>query len=202
MTTGNHLPASTYGLEFSKTAEKYNVEYASGKVNGSNFPHHEVRSLPGYLERNTPGLSGSDVTKELARHLTEYAESHGVPLLIGQRDTAMYLWAQASRDMLAWDEIFNVVRAAKKRDRHPRIAHYFGYGKIIGAKGTARERKLMKMIRYITQEGECAGCRPEFRFDDLTLDRIKPGKENGTYNLRNVQLMCQPCNNHKGDNYG
>ena len=29
------------------TAEKYNVEYASGKVTGSSFPYHEVHSLPG-----------------------------------------------------------------------------------------------------------------------------------------------------------
>ena len=61
---------------FAITAEKYNAEYASGKVTGSKFPHHEVRRLPGYAERNTPGLTRSDVTKELARHLTEYAERH------------------------------------------------------------------------------------------------------------------------------
>ena len=201
MTTRDHLQAPTCERAFPTTAEKYNAEYASGKINGSNFPYHEVRSLPGYLERNTPGLTGSDVTKELARHLTEYAERHGCPLSYRQRHTAIYLWAQASRDMLAWDEIFNIVRAARKRDRYQGIAHHFGYGQVIGTKGTARDRKLMKMIRYITQEGECTGCRVEFQFSDLTLDRIKPGKANGAYNLRNVQLMCQRCNNRKGDRY-
>ena len=57
----------------------------------------------------------------------------------------------------------------------------------------------MKLVRYVTQEGECSGCLKEFRFDQLTLDRIMPGKVNGTYELSNVQLMCQPCNNRKGD---
>ena len=43
---------------FAITAEKYNAEYASGKVTGSKFPHHEVRRLPGYAERNTPRSHG------------------------------------------------------------------------------------------------------------------------------------------------
>ncbi|MDE2787657.1 MAG: HNH endonuclease [Chloroflexota bacterium] len=202
MNSRNNPPASPHERPFSTTAEKYNAEYASGKVTGSNFPHHEVRSLPGYVERNTPGLTGSDVTKELARHLTEYAERHGCPLPYEQRDIAFYLWLQASRSMLAWDEIFNVVRATRKRYGLQPIAHYFGYRSIIMRKaGRARDRKLIKLIRYISQEGECNGCRLEFPFNDLTLDRIRPGKANGAYNLANVQLMCQPCNNDKGDSY-
>ena len=47
------------------TAEKYNVEYASGKVTESSFPYHEVHSLPGYIKRNTPGLAAVDVTNVL-----------------------------------------------------------------------------------------------------------------------------------------
>ena len=70
-------PKATSERPFAIIAEKYNAEYASGKVTGSKFPHHEVRDLPGYAERNTPGLTGSDVTKDLARHLTEYADRHG-----------------------------------------------------------------------------------------------------------------------------
>ena len=105
---------------------------------------------------------------------------------------------QTSRGMLAWDEILRAVRATKKRDRHKPIAHYFGYCPIIGKKGSAKDKRLIKLVRYVTQEGQCAGCRTEFRFDDLTLDRILPGKAKGTYELPNVQLMCQPCNNSKG----
>ena len=47
---------------FATTGEKYSTEYANGKVTGSNFPHYEIQSLPGYSERGTPSLSGSDVT--------------------------------------------------------------------------------------------------------------------------------------------
>ena len=65
---------------FITTAEKYNTEPASGKVTGSNFPYREVQSLPGYAERRTPSLSGSDVTKELVRYLAEHAEIKDCPL--------------------------------------------------------------------------------------------------------------------------
>ena len=202
MTVTTDLQTEAAERPFATTAEKYNAEYASGKVTGSSFPYHEVHSLPGYIKRNTPGLAAVDVTNVLARHLVEYAERYGCKLPYQQREISHYLWIQADCGMLAWEEILEVVRATTKRDRHQPITHYFGYRAIVKKKGTARDKKLIKLIRYITQEGECAGCRTEFRFDDLTLDRIKPGKANGTYNLRNVQLMCQPCNHHKGASYG
>ena len=195
------LPKTNAERPFATTAEKYNAEYASGKVTGSNFPFHEVRNLPGYAERTTPSLAGSDVVKELSSHLVEYAERNDCPLPHAQRDVAIYLWTQASRRMLEWQEILHAVRATRKKDRNQRIAHYFGYRAMMRKQGRARERKLIKFIRYITQEGECAGCGEEFPFDNLTLDRIQPGSANGTYNLPNVQLMCWPCNNHKGASY-
>ena len=104
--------------------------------------------------------------------------------------------------MLAWNEVLNVVRSNWKRDHHQQISHYFGYCEVVGPKGVARYKKLFKLIRYITQEGTCAGCQTEFQFSDLTLDRIKPGKLDGAYELSNVQLMCGFCNNViKGANY-
>ena len=191
----------TAGQPFATTAEKYNTECASREVTGSNFPHNEVVSLPGYTERGTPGLSGSDVTRELARHLAAYGARKICPLPYSQRDIAWYLWLQASRGMLAWGEILKVVRSTKKRDRQKPIAHYYGYRDILNTKGSARDKKLIKLFRYVTQEGECPGCRKEFPSDDLTLDRILPGKIGGLYELRNVQLMCQPCNNGKRASY-
>ena len=186
---------------FAATAERYNIEHASGKVKGSNFPHHEVRGLPGYSERDRPGLTAADVTNELARYLAEYAKQKGSPLPYQQRGMSHYLWLQASRRMLAWEEILSVVQATKKRERCQPIAHYFGYCQILGKKGTTRVKKRIKLVRYIAQEGECAGCGDEFQFSDLTLDRIKPGKAKGEYELSNVQLMCQPCNDSKGASY-
>lgn len=198
----NVSTTSTEEQPFATTREKCKIEMANGKVKGTNFPYHMVRNLPGYQERDKPGLAAVDVTNELARHLTEYAQQKGCPLPYRRRDISHYLWMQASRRMLDWDEILSVVRAAQRRGRDKPIAHYFGYRVMIEAKGTARDKKLIKLVRYVLQEGECIGCGNEFGFDDLTLDRILPGKANGAYELLNVQLMCEPCNNLKGDCYG
>ncbi|MDE2715712.1 MAG: HNH endonuclease [Chloroflexota bacterium] len=197
MTVTRYTQTSAEERPFASTAEKYNSEHASSKVTVSNFPYDEIQGLPGYSERGTPGLTGSDVAKELAKHLTDYAAEKGCPLLYRQRDIAHYLWMQASRGMLEWKEILSVVRANRKRDHHQRIAHYFGYCEVMDQKGSARDKRLIKLTRYITQEGVCAGCQTEFQFSDLTLDRIIPGKRDGKYELRNVQLMCGFCNNAK-----
>ena len=186
---------------FAATIEKYNAEHASGKVTGTNFPYHEIQSLPGYSERQRPGLTASDVARELANHLADYSESHGCPLQYQQREVAHYLWLQASRGVLPWDEVLSIVRANRKRDGHPQIAHYFGYCEVVGPDGSAKYKKLIKLIRYIMQEGVCAGCQVEFQFSDLTVDRIKPGALGGEYVISNVQLMCQPCNDEKGAKY-
>ena len=63
---------------FAATIEKYNIEHAHGKVTVSNFPYHVIQSLPGYTERDTPGLTASDLTRELARYLAEYAARQGL----------------------------------------------------------------------------------------------------------------------------
>ncbi len=186
---------------FAATIEKYNAEYASSKVTGSNFPYHKIQRLSGYSERHTPGLAAIDLTNQLAKHLVEYAENEGCPLPYQRRDISQYVWLQASRGMLDWDEVISIVRANRKRDGHHQISHYFGYCEVVEPKGTAKYKKLIKLIRYITQEGECAGCQKELQFSDLTRDRIRPGALDGEYKLLNVQLMCKHCNNEKGASF-
>ena len=186
---------------FTATAEKYEEEYASGKVTGSNFPYREVQRLPGYSERSTPGLSAVNVTNFLAEQLADYSKRSGCPLRFERRDVSKYLWMQASRHMLPWNDVLGVVRVNWKKDQHKQTSHYFGYREVVGANGKAKGKKLLKLIRYITQEGLCTGCQSEFHFSDLTLDRIKPGELGGAYELPNVQLMCGRCNNSKGASY-
>ena len=197
----NHLLPPTSKRPFATTAGRYNDEQASGNVKGSNFPYHEVRSVPGYSERDKPGLTAAGVTNELARCLAEFAKQQGSPLPYQQRDISHYLWLQASRRMLAWEVILRVVRWARKTGSRPPVAHYFGYWHILGKEGTKKKKELLKLVRYITQESVCDGCGAEFQYSDLTLDRIKPGNSQGNYVLPNVQLMCRPCNNRKGANY-
>lgn len=65
---------------FAATNEKYNTEHASSKVTVSNFPYHEIQSLPGYTEREWPGLMASEDARDLARYLAEYAVREGCPI--------------------------------------------------------------------------------------------------------------------------
>ena len=186
---------------FASTVTKYNMEHARGEVTVSNFPYHEIQSLPGYTARDRPGLTASDVTRELARYLADYADNNDCPMPYQERDVASYLWMQASREMLEWTQVLEVVRANRKRDRRKKVSHYFGHREVIEKKGRANNRALIKLVRYIMQEGICAGCQVEFRYDELTRDRTKPGAAGGEYELSNVTLMCNDCNQAKGPHY-
>ena len=91
MPDNNHLQTPTSKRPFATTADRYNDEQASGNVKGSNFPYHEVRSLPGYSERDRPCLTAAGVTNELACCLAEYAKQKGSLLPYQQRDMSHYL---------------------------------------------------------------------------------------------------------------
>ena len=160
-----------------------------------------IQSLPGYTKRDTPGLTASDVTKELARYLAEYSDAKDCPMPYQERDVAFYPWMQASRKMLEWGPILMVVSANWKRDLRKQIAHYFGHREVVQKKGRATKRDLIKLVRYVMQEGTCTGCQLEFPYGELTLDRTKPGAAGGRYELSNVTLMCNDCNQAKGSDY-
>ena len=186
---------------FAATNEKYNTEHASGKVTVSNFPYHEIQSLPGYTERERPGLTASEVARDLARYLAEYAVREGCPIPYEEYDVGGYLWMQASRSKLEWATIIAVVSANRKRDPNKMSARHFGHHEVIEKNGSAEKRDLIKLVRYVMQEGMCSGCQVEFPYAELTLDRTMPGAKGGKYELSNVTVMCQPCNNAKGSLY-
>jgi 5-methylcytosine-specific restriction endonuclease McrA len=46
----------------------------------------------------------------------------------------------------------------------------------------------------------CAGdCGRRIPYDQMTIDHIIPKSKGGTDRWPNLQLMCGPCNNRKGD---
>ena len=198
MISKNYSTSPTPDRPFATTANKYNEESKSGKLTSTNFPYDEIQSLPGYKGRLTPGLSRSDVARELSRYLAEYAEKNGRPLRHSQRDITGYLFIQAERGMLKWGRILAVVRAARKQDQEKPIAHYLGYPELIETKGKARYDTLIKLVRYVYQEGQCFECKKEFPFDKITLDHVVPRSAKGPTELTNMQLMCKPCNGRKG----
>jgi 5-methylcytosine-specific restriction endonuclease McrA len=50
--------------------------------------------------------------------------------------------------------------------------------------------------QLIARDGE--RCRRCGRMDDLTIDHIIPISAGGSDDLRNLQILCRPCNSRKG----
>ena len=186
---------------FAITKARYNAARAAGKKLVSNFPYHELQSMLGYRERNTPSLSATDVAREIAHHLITYAARHDCPIPHTARDVSQYLYLQTSLGSIEWEDILRVVRATKKRDREQRISHHFGYREFIGPKGRARKSDLIRLVCYIKQQGICSRCQKEFPYKRLTWDHTKPRARGGSDHPSNATVMCKPCNGAKGDHY-
>ena len=186
---------------FAITKARYNDAHAAGKKLVSNFPYHELQSMPGYKERDKPGLSATAVAKEIAHHLMTYAARNDCPIPHTARDVSHYLYLQASLGSIDWKDILRVVRATTKRDPEQRISHHFGHREFIGQKGLARKKDLIRLVCYIRQEGICSGCQKIFPYKELTWDHTKPHSKGGPNNLSNATVMCQPCNHAKADQY-
>lgn len=45
----------------------------------------------------------------------------------------------------------------------------------------------------------CSFCQVELDYGTLTVDRIIPGAEGGTYRRDNIRPACQPCNSIDGN---
>lgn len=65
-------------------------------------------------------------------------------------------------------------------------------------KGIARNRR-----KLVIRDGLiCQGCKEEFPNEELTVDHIRPLSKGGHPRaLGNLQLMCEPCNTNKSDDW-
>lgn len=63
-----------------------------------------------------------------------------------------------------------------------------------------RKRELKNQLakRY---GHSCKICNNRYPLKSLTLDHIIPLKHGGSWNIRNLQLACYPCNQEKSDSY-
>ena len=51
---------------------------------------------------------------------------------------------------------------------------------------------------FVRQSGECNGCRKAFSLKIFEMDHILARSKGGTDDIRNMQLLCPPCNKIKG----
>jgi len=57
----------------------------------------------------------------------------------------------------------------------------------------------MQKAIYDKYRHRCAICNKETGFDEGEIDHIKPKSKGGSDNPRNLQWLCNRCNNLKGD---
>lgn len=64
--------------------------------------------------------------------------------------------------------------------------------------GSAKRRSRKRTL--LNRDGNvCRGCDTRFLPEDLTVDHIQPFSKGGSNRLENFQLLCDPCNQAKGN---
>jgi 5-methylcytosine-specific restriction endonuclease McrA len=72
-----------------------------------------------------------------------------------------------------------------------------------GSSTARRRRKQFLLDKY--GDGTtttCYRCPAALNFETITVDRIIPGCEGGTYRRDNIRPACAPCNEHTGGKLG
>lgn len=68
------------------------------------------------------------------------------------------------------------------------------------ARNSHQKREIKRKL--ISKSGTiCKICGKRFSIDKLTIDHIIPLATGGTWDMGNLQLACNPCNQEKADNY-
>lgn len=60
---------------------------------------------------------------------------------------------------------------------------------------TPNERKTI----YTKYNGHCAICGRPVKYNDMTIDHIKPLSKGGANEMENLELCCWECNHVKGN---
>ena len=62
-----------------------------------------------------------------------------------------------------------------------------------------RRYRVHKPFLFGQQKGVCYGCMRRFCYRHMTVDHVHPQSKGGSHQLKNLQLLCDPCNALKGD---
>jgi hypothetical protein len=76
-------------------------------------------------------------------------------------------------------------------------------GNVRGSAEDRRVRKRWLLARFGNGEtAPCYRCPTVLDFETITVDRIIPGCEGGTYRRSNIRPACAPCNESTGGSLG
>ena len=166
----------------------------------------KINDLPGYPQRRIPSYSPTSLTREFAETLFDYGKDIGVE--IDSSDLSYFLFTECNdgyfdSNSLARD-CDELLKSRGIRDAH--TPQYFGREYVLGEASRHEQYKLHdkkrnKYLLYYSQRGVCEGCSRKFAFDDMTRDHMRPIASGGGDEFDNLQLMCGPCNEEKGDSW-
>jgi 5-methylcytosine-specific restriction endonuclease McrA len=63
---------------------------------------------------------------------------------------------------------------------------------------SASKRKLKMKLFGTAETKRCCFCRRVLWFEDATLEHVKPLSEGGSWDISNLKLSCDDCNQERG----
>ena len=177
-------------------------------TNPKKYP--DISKLAGYRQRNVPSYSKSSLTWEFSNFLIEYAKRNRIalPSSSEHHNLSMFLFTEANEGFLIWSDLRRDCGKAMDWGGYSgeRVPHYFARDYVLSPEEADEyhiliERNIQKYLLYFVQEGKCTQCSRKIPFADITRDHKKPKSRGGTDSYENLQLMCQSCNEAKGDSW-
>ncbi len=80
-----------------------------------------------------------------------------------------------------------------------RLIADFAADKAVKGEKKSTGKRVNHAMLYRRQGGYCAGCGYHFRPRNLTIDHVVPRSKGGSDSIANLQLLCDACNQLKGD---
>ena len=74
---------------------------------------------------------------------------------------------------------------------------------VVGARNSSKQRSprynVFRPLLFGQQKGQCKGTEREIYFGQSTVDHVVPKSKGGKDELRNLIILCEPCNKLKND---
>ena len=71
--------------------------------------------------------------------------------------------------------------------------------KVMEQRLTGEVREPSRRLRYERQDRRCNLCLERMPYEKMTSDHRVPRAKAGSLTLENLELLCDPCNQRKGD---